>query len=226
MTEIGDVPLSVQVKLLTFLDDKMVYPLGGAKGFQANVRIIAATHRHLEHMVKEGQFREDLLYRLNVVRMHLPPLRDRGQDVELLMDHFLKLFSGRFGKRVKRFSKEVRQILIQYAYPGNVRELRNIIEYAANICPVEEIDLEHLPTYITQDWEFRPNETRPPPSDWSPAGLAPSEANPEVNWPAIEKKLILEALLQARGKRSKAAEILGWGRSTLWRKMRQYELDA
>ena len=93
LTEIGDLSLKLQVKLLTFLDDKVVYPLGGIKGFQADVRILAATHRNLEKMVKLGTFREDLLYRLNVIRMHMPPLRERGEDISLLADHFIHLFA-------------------------------------------------------------------------------------------------------------------------------------
>ena len=135
LTEIGDLPLPLQVKLLTFLDDKVVYPLGSAKGFQADVRIIAATHRNLDLMVKERKFREDLMFRLNVVRLHLPPLRERGDDIRLILDHFVNIFATRFRKDINGLSKKVLKILLDYPFPGNVRELRNIIEYAVNICP-------------------------------------------------------------------------------------------
>jgi transcriptional regulator with PAS, ATPase and Fis domain len=222
LTEIGDLPLSLQVKLLTFLDDKVVHPLGGTKGFAANVRIVAATHQDLERMVREGRFREDLLYRLNVVRLHLPALRERGDDVVLLMDHFLHIFSGRFGKTIRRYSPQVRHVLASYAYPGNVRELRNIVEYAANICQEDRIELEHLPTYLTEQTPVSPG---PAPDQVT---ISPREATSEqligrdMSWEDIERQLIVDALLKAKGRRTKAAALLGWGRSTLWRKMKQH----
>lgn len=226
LTEIGDLPLPLQVKLLTFLDDKVVYPLGGAKGFHADVRVIAATHRNLESMVREGMFREDLLYRLNVVRVQLPPLRERGGDVHLLMDHFLKHFSSRFSKKIEGYSEQARRVLLGYAYPGNVRELRNIVEYAVNICREGGIRAEHLPDYLLQGSETAlqaPVQPDPAPTSQTIAPAAPSG---EMSWPAVERRLIMDALIRAKGKRSKAAEILGWGRSTLWRKMKQYGLES
>ena len=225
LTEIGDLPLPLQVKLLTFLDDKIVFPLGSTDGFQADVRVIAATHRNLERMVRDGLFRQDLLFRLNVVRFHLPPLRERGGDVRLLLDHFLKLYTGRFGKNIKDFSLPARGFLLNYPYPGNVRELRNIIEYATGICSVDTIGMEHLPTYLTEETA-------------ADGGTAPESRGPETvdypvrsqtegrRWADIERQLIVETLLKARGHKSKAAEILGWGRTTLWRKMKQYGLEA
>ncbi|MFH1137747.1 MAG: sigma 54-interacting transcriptional regulator [Pseudomonadota bacterium] len=226
LTEIGDLPLSLQVKLLTFLDDKVVYPLGGAKGFLADVRVVAATHRHLEAMVKDGRFREDLLFRLNVVRVHLPPVRERGEDIPLLLDHFLKHFSSRFGKKIKGFSAPALQFLTAFDYPGNVRELSNIVEYAANISSGAEIELEHLPAYLTQN-RFPAEPPRPVLLDSSGRPGEPAAAPGEdgVNWTSIERRLIVDALVRAKGKRTKAAEILGWGRSTLWRKMKQYGFD-
>jgi two-component system response regulator AtoC len=226
LTEIGDLPLPLQAKLLTFLDDKVVYPLGGTKGFQADVRVIAATHRDLEQMVKDGLFRQDLLFRLNVVRLHLPPLRERGGDIELLLDHFLKVFSGRFGKRIQGFFQPVKQCLLNYTYPGNVRELKNIVEYAANICQTESIGMEHLPAYLTDETLLsksgRGLESRDPLSGSQEAHKGTSG----MDWAAIERRLIVDTLLKVNGKRSKAAEILGWGRSTLWRKMKQHGLES
>ena len=226
LTEIGDLPLTPQVKLLTFLDDKIVYPLGSTSGFQAEVRVIAATHRNLEKMVKDGLFRHDLLFRLNVVRLHLPPLRERAEDISLLLDHFLKVFSARFGKIVKKFSPRVRHTLLNYAYPGNVRELRNIVEYAANICQSELIEMEHLPPYLEEgtitSHEDDVLETEVP----FPAKRGAQEQTAGMNWAAIERQLIVDSLLKVNGHRSKAAEILGWGRTTLWRKMKQYGLES
>jgi len=226
LTEIGDLPLTLQVKLLTFLDDKVIYPLGSANGFQADVRVIAATHRNLEKMVNEGLFRQDLLFRLNVVRLHLPPLREREGDIGLLLEHFLKVFSARFRKRVNGFSQQVRHLLLTYTYPGNVRELRNIVEYAINICQTELIGVEHLPAYLAETGmtghENDGSETR--------ALLqATDEAQGQtsgMNWAAIERQLIVGTLVKVNGRRGKAAEILGWGRTTLWRKMKQYGLEA
>lgn len=225
LTEIGDLPLSLQVKLLTFLDDKVVYPLGSTKGFQADVRVIAATHRNLEQMVRDGRFRADLLFRLNVIRLHVPPLRERGDDMRLLLNHFLHLFTVQFRKPIKGFSNRAMGILLSYPYPGNIRELRNIVEYMVNICQEEQIQPHHLPAYLTQ---VRPVE-EPEEKEGQPSflNLAPNESqeNLDLNWATIERKMIMEALLKAKGRRTKAAALLGWGRSTLWRKMKQYGID-
>jgi PAS domain S-box-containing protein len=227
LTEIGDLPLPLQVKLLTFLDDKIVFPLGSTSGFQADVRVIAATHRNLEQMVRKSHFRQDLLFRLNVVRFHLPPLRERGEDIGLLLDHFLKIFTVRFGKHIKDFSRRVRHLLLAYPYPGNVRELRNIVEYATSICPSGMIESDHLPSYLVEEpvifgnGEDTPGSDTPAPPEW-----LSQDQGTGLNWGAIERKLIIETLLKANGRRSKAAQMLGWGRTTLWRKMKQYGLEG
>ncbi len=228
LTEIGDLPFSLQVKLLTFLDDQVVYPLGSDKGFQANVRVIAATHRNLEQMVSEGRFREDLLFRLNVVRIHLPLLREREGDIRLLLDHFLNSLTSRFRKNIKGFSKKALRILMDYQYPGNVRELRNVIEYAVNVCQEGKIQPHHLPAYLT---ETRPliKETYTVKEQVSPpiqSGLNEHKLHEtEQTWTDLERKMIMNALVKTRGRRSKTAALLGWGRSTLWRKMKQYGID-
>jgi len=225
LTEVGDLPLSLQVKLLTFLDDKIIYPLGSTKGFQADVRVVAATHRPLEKMVQDGRFREDLLFRLNVVRLHLPPLRERESDIVLLMGHFLGLFAERFRKKITGFSEEAAQILQKFPYPGNARELRNAIEYAVNICQDERIKPEHLPAYLAAPQSSAAEPERGvqegpsgPPPKWSRVAGA--------NWTDMERQMILDALIQAKGRKNKAATALGWGRSTLWRKINQYGLES
>lgn len=226
LTEIGDLPLPLQVKLLTFLDDKIVCPLGSTSGFQADVRVIAATHRHLEQMVKGGLFRQDLLFRLNVVRFHLPPLREREGDIVVLLDHFLKIYSARFGKKVKGFSERARDLLMKYAYPGNVRELKNIVEFATSICPSDRIDVQYLPGYILEEREepdpVDPLEGKP----LSALDVFGEDKATEMDWKAIERRMIMETLLKVRGRRNKAAEILGWGRTTLWRKMKAYGIES
>jgi PAS domain S-box-containing protein len=221
LTEIGDLPLVLQVKLLTFLDDRIIYPLGGTKGFHTDVRIIAATNQNVDRMVRSGDFRKDLLFRLKVVQLHLPPLRDREGDVALLMDHFLQVFASRFGKKIKGFAENVRMRMLAYPFPGNVRELKNIIEYAANVCLEDQITPEHLPTYLLE------SSPAPPAADLSyETGDLPSEQAQPKDWLTIERQLIVDALIKAKGRRGRAASILGWARSTLWRKMKQYDLDA
>lgn len=226
LTEIGDLSLTLQVKLLTFLDDKVVYPLGSTNGFQAEVRVIAATHRNLEKMVKEDLFRPDLLFRLNVVRLHLPPLREREGDIGLLLDHFLKIFSTQFGKKVNGFSQQVRHLLLNYGYPGNVRELRNIVEYATNFCQSELVGMEHMPAYLAEQRINGHKNDSLQAQALFPATHEAREQTSGTNWAAIERQLIVETLVKVNGRRSKAAEILGWGRSTLWRKMKQYGLES
>ena len=224
LTEIGDLPLSLQIKLLTFLDDKVVFPLGGVKGFSADVRIIAATHRNLEQMVAEGRFRKDLLFRLNVIRLHLPPLRDRHGDVQLLLDHFLKAIADQLGKKNCTLSSKALKVLLQYHYPGNIRELKNIVEYAINISNQQRIRCRHLPSYILN----APNQMTEPAvsASWQVQepgiDIPPRSRHPQQSWHEIEKQLILDALTREGGRKSKAALSLGWARSTLWRKMKKY----
>jgi transcriptional regulator with PAS, ATPase and Fis domain len=226
LTEIGDLPLPLQVKLLTFLDDKTVYPLGSTRGFQANVRVIAATHRNLERMVREGRFREDLLFRLNVVRLHIPPVRERGEDIRLLLDHFLHIFAGQFKKSINGFSPGALKILIDYAYPGNVRELKNIVEYAVNVCEGGQILMKNLPSYLTDRGH---PERLPHPEAHVETSVSSSlesgGAEGDETWISVERRMIMDALVKAKGRRTRAADILGWARSTLWRKMKQHGLD-
>ncbi|MGC8719835.1 MAG: sigma-54 interaction domain-containing protein [Thermodesulforhabdaceae bacterium] len=247
LTEIGDLPLSLQVKLLSFLDDRVIYPLGSTKGVQVDVRIIAATHRDLQQMVREGKFREDLFYRLNVVRIHIPPLRERSGDVKLLLEHFLKHFTAEFRKSIDGFSPEAFSLLLSYPYPGNVRELRNIVEYAVNICTEKVIQVSHLPSYLVEaasesktsislgeeardhsvlaeHWHNQPLTGEKAASATTRPLSPPVEIPQSVHWDDIEKAMIIEALMKAKGRRGKAAQMLGWGRSTLWRKMRKYNI--
>jgi two-component system, NtrC family, response regulator AtoC len=227
LTEIGDLPLDLQTKLLTFLDDKTIYALGSTQGKRVNVRIIAATLRDLEGMVRLGQFRSDLLFRLNVIRLHLPPLRQRNGDIRLLLDQFLRSFAGQNKKKGLAFSPEALLLLTQYAYPGNVRELKNIIEYAITFCPSGVIFPEHLPEYILRGDRLPVPETfsahYPQERVVSPAG---PQGQAPGTWKDVERQIILDALKQAKGKRGRAADILGWGRSTLWRKMKQLGLNG
>ena len=226
LTEIGDLPLSLQVKLLSFLDDKIVYPLGSSKGVHVDVRVIAATNRNLEEMALEGYFRRDLLFRLNVIRLELPPLHERKEDINTMLDHFLRMLSLKFKNRVRTFSQEAKELLLNYSYPGNVRELRNIVEYCVNVCEGESIEIVHLPAYLVEATDIWPQDEQKFENDTK------EESEPVAvfkldypNWRAAEKKMIFEAMIKAKGSRTRAAAILGWGRSTLWRKMKRLGIE-
>nr|MBF0220709.1 sigma 54-interacting transcriptional regulator [Desulfobulbaceae bacterium] len=236
LTEIGDMPLSLQVKLLSVLDDKEFYPVGGIKKVQVDVRIIAATHRSLRELVRLGEFREDLFYRLNVLRMHLPPLREREGDIRLLLDYFLREFNAGLSKNIKGYASDSIKLLTCYAYPGNVRELRNIVEYAVNICQGEKIKQQNLPKYLFETiakqkqlkQEEKIFETDEPREPSAKAGLKKNLGladNDVEGWGVVEKEMIIEAMKKAGGRRSKAAQLLGCGRTTLWRKLNRYSLS-
>ena len=226
LTEIGDMPLTLQVKLLSVLDDREFFPLGGEKKVRVDVRVIAATHRPLKEQVASGEFREDLYYRLNVLQLHLPPLRERETDTRFLLNHFLRYFAEKAGENAKVFSSEAVTRLMAYPFPGNIRELRNIVEYCANICQSRQIESAHLPKYL-----FAKSVPVPAAAKVAEPGLAQKKAAPQSSgvepgrdWLAIERELIVEALTRTRGNRSKAADILGWGRTTLWRKLKAHGL--
>ena len=210
---------SLQTKLLNALDEKTIYPLGSTKSFQADVRVIAATSRNLSQMAQEGSFRSELYFRLNALSIHLPPLKERGEDLRLLMDHFLRARASLLNKKVSGFSDACLKILLAYNYPGNALELRHIVEYAAGLCQTELIEPGDLPAYLTEDLTdldaASPILTLQRPGD----ALSADEG---FDWSAIERKMIMDALVKVNGRRSKAAQLLGWGRSTLWRKMRHY----
>ncbi len=229
LTEIGDLPLPLQIKLLSVLDDHEFFPVGGTKKITVDVRIIAATHRTLQYRVSQGTFREDLFYRLNVLRLHLPALRDREGDIRLLLDHFLKKFDSRLNRGNRSFTNRASDFLNKYSYPGNVRELRNIVEYAANICHDSQITHNSLPKYIFKPQlhplspESNENNTRLPLDQQTM--IEPPNRHQTGGWKEVERDLILEALKKSGGNRSQASKILGWGRTTLWRKLKRYGLS-
>lgn len=150
LDEIGDLPSALQVKLLRFLQERTYEPLGGVEPAIADVRVVAATNRNLKRRVADGRFRQDLFYRLNVVTLELPSLSDRIEDMPLLVDHFVDEFNAIQGKRISGVSEDVMQVLMRHDFPGNVRELENILEYAFILCPSDFIQMEHLPEYMQQ----------------------------------------------------------------------------
>lgn len=223
LTEIGDLPLPLQVKLLSFLDDKVIHPLGGSRGFNADVRVIVATHRDLKKMVQDRTFRADLLFRLNVVHLHLPPLRERGEDILLLKHHFLMEYCAKFNKKIKGFTQKAAGILSGYHYPGNVRELRNIVEYAANFCDRDIIGTGHLPAYLTEQEQLRPSAET---TESAGVKISPTRYGQAASWDDAEKEMIMDTLVRCGGRRGDAAKELGWSRSTFWRKLKKHSISG
>ncbi|MFH0724816.1 MAG: sigma-54 dependent transcriptional regulator [Pseudomonadota bacterium] len=207
LDEIGEMPMSMQVKLLRFVEERTLFRVGGSKPLPVNVRLIAASNRDLKEMVKHQSFREDLFYRLNVVLIPLPPLRARKDDIPLLTHHFLRKYGRAFCKEVKSVSPEVLEILSQYPFPGNVRELENIIERAVALTDEPEISIRDLP------------------SDLRELSMVSLDLPGNVTLEEKEKAYILEILIKTRHRKTLAAEILGIPRTTLWRKMKQYGIE-
>ena len=209
LDEIGDMPLSTQVKLLRVIEDGVVTRVGSNESIEVDVRLLAATNQDLEKLIKEGKFREDLYFRLNVVSVKLPPLRERLEDIPLLIDAFLREFSQTHNKKVSIISPDARKILYKYPWPGNVRELKNCIESMVVVSTKNAIDVEDIPDHILQ----RSSETSTVPS--LVAGITIEEA---------ERELIKSTLTTVGGNREEAAKMLGIGERTLYRKLDRYGL--
>jgi PAS domain S-box-containing protein len=230
LTEIGDMPLPLQVKLLSVLDDREFIPVGGEHKVSVDVRIIAATHRPLREQVGNNTFREDLFYRLNVLHIHLPPLREREGDVRYLLDYFLQKFTKALSKTIVGFAPNAMQTLLPYSYPGNIRELSNIVEYAVNICNRKKINPDHLPPYLFDQQlqmvnQTSESETEPFRIQHEPQSTRIAITDSQESWSDIERQMIVETLMEYGGNRTKVAKSLGWGRMKLWRKMKKYGLQ-
>ncbi|GIM44933.1 sigma-54-dependent Fis family transcriptional regulator [Collibacillus ludicampi] len=221
LDEVGELPLDMQVKLLRVLQDQVVYRVGGTQPIQVNVRIVAATNRALEEEVKKGNFREDLYYRLNVVSLEIPPLRERVEDIPELVQLFAKEFAQQYGKPMPRFDPEVIVIFMNYHWPGNIRQLRNVIERLIILHEGEWIRKEHLPLSmqgpsLQEEPPVRTTELVPSPA----TGETTLQQSSEI----AEKSAILSALQKTYGNKSAAARMLGISRGTLYNKMKQYGL--
>ena len=206
LDEIGDMSPALQVKLLRVLQDKEYEPLGATSTVRVDVRVVAATNKDLVTLVRSRQFRDDLYYRLNVVKIDLPPLSRRREDIPLLVEHFMEKFNHKTGKNLSGVSDEVMALLMGYGFPGSVRELENIIEHAFVMCKGEMIELRHLPPELiesSKETAIREKEVSKP--------LQTAEA-----------EAILKALERNKGNRLRTARELGIDRSTLWRKIKRY----
>jgi len=205
LDEIGEISKNIQVKLLRVLEKKEYEPLGSVQTEKANVRIIAATNRNLRVLVQSGDFREDLYYRLNVITLNISPLRERKEDIPLLIEHFMDSFNQTVEGKINGISTPAMKLLLNHGYPGNVRELENIIEHAFILCRENYIAPKHLPDYLTDRF---PRQT-----------VKGKKLEELVD--SFEKELIEETLKQYGGNIERVAEELGVHRSTLWRKMKK-----
>jgi len=209
LDEVSNISLSMQAKLLRFLQEHEIKRVGGTENIKVDVRVIAATNQELEPLIKEGNFREDLFYRLNVVSITLPPLRERKDDIPLLANHFLQKFSEEYGKLISHISPEALEILTQYSWPGNIRELENTIERALilSVHPIilpEDLPKKLIDSVSAKGTEFPKMEGVPTPE--KPLSLRD-----------VEKSYVLKVLRETRGNKTRAAEILGIDRTTLYR---------
>lgn len=207
LDEIGDVPLSTQVKLLRAIETKEYHPLGSEKTYLADVRIIAATNQNLEEKIKEGSFRDDLFYRLNVVRIHIPPLRERKGDISILANYFLEKLSRKNRKKITGITPEVRDLLIRYDWPGNVRELENVLERAVVMCRGEVIDVGDLSPQLSEKIAVK------------------KEFKPSGSLKEMEREQIWKALEATSWNFTEAAAILGIHRNTLRLKLKEYGIE-
>jgi len=208
LDEIGDMSLTTQAKILRVLQEGEFERLGGSTTIKVDVRMLAATHKNLEQMAEEGSFRQDLFFRLSVVPLHLPPLRERPMDIPPLVEHFLKLYCDKNRKDIRSFGSEAMEAMLAYLWPGNIRELENAIERAVILCLDEQITLQHLPVQVQQSYAV--NSERP------------FAIRPGLTLKDMEKELILSTLRQTDNNRTRAAEILGITRQTLQNKLKEY----
>lgn len=228
LDEIGDMSLPLQTRLLRVLAEGEFYRVGGQTPLRVDVRVIAATHRNLEERVRAGTFREDLYHRLNVVRIELPPLRARGEDIPELLEHYLQRAARELTVEPKRLSAEAGAKLAAYSWPGNIRELVNLCRRLSVLAPGSEIRVEDLPQEIissraadraSADWVAAL-------SIWADAELASGrQALLDHAVPELERVLLRAALKRTQGRRQDAAKLLGWGRNTLTRKMKELGLE-
>jgi len=228
LDEIGDMSTSLQTRLLRVLAEGEFYRVGGQTPIRVDVRVIAATHQNLEERVRNSQFREDLFHRLNVIRIELPPLRARHEDVPDLLEHYLRVAAQELGVEPKSLTSDAREKLSAYSWPGNVRELVNLCRRFTVLAPGNEIRAEDLPAEITGALTHAAPE-----QDWTCAlaqwadrqALSPPRPLLDDALPAFERTLIRVALKHTQGHRQDAAKLLGWGRNTLTRKLKELGMD-
>jgi two-component system response regulator HydG len=213
LDEIGDIPLSMQVKLLRVLEEKMIQRVGSNKSIPIDVRIITATNKDLEQLIEDNLFREDLFFRINVFPLTCPPLNQRKDDITLIIQYFINLVAQKTGKNILGFTPEAMRLMVAYPWPGNIRELRNTVEYAFVLARAKSIGPEHLPDKITR---CKLMDTNP---------IKYVELNNTVKLGFTEKEKLIDALQQADGNQTQAAKILGISRVTVWKRIKKYGIQ-
>lgn len=208
LDEIAELPKVVQVKMLRVLQEHVYEPLGATESVKSDVRIIAATNRNLHNMVESGEFRQDLFYRIHVMPLTLPPLRERADDIPILIEHFIAHFNTIQRRSIEAVSEDAMAVLLSHSYPGNIRELENILQHAFVLCQGSVIERRHLPQYLA-----------------NPAAKAASTSGDEESFENLDKRRILKALERNRFVRVRAAKELGVHVATLWRKMKKYGIQ-
>ncbi len=207
LDEIGDLPFSTQVKLLRVLEEKVIERVGDNKSVPVDVRIISATNKNLPGLVEKGTFRKDFYFRINVIPIYLPPLRDRAQDIPLLAESFFRKISLKNGKTIEGISSSTMEVLMKYSWPGNIRELKSAFEYAFVTCQDQLVQPHHLPPDILKEENVTLDEKV----------VAPTKRE-------IRKQQLIDALARAKGNQSVAAEILGVSRVTIWNRMKRFDI--
>ncbi len=228
LDEIGDMPAELQTRLLRVLADGEFYRVGGHNPVKVDVRIIAATHQNLEERVKQGDFREDLFHRLNVIRIHIPALRERGEDIPLLARHFLAQAAEELNAEIKSLDDEVKAYLCQLGWPGNVRQLENTCRWLTVMSPGQIVHMDDLPLELRDESQVMRQDTSWVEAlrGWVEQQLAQGASDIlEITTPQYEKVMIEVALKKSGGRRQDAAKLLGWGRNTLTRKINELGLD-
>ena len=228
LDEIGDMPAELQTRLLRVLADGEFYRVGGHSPVKVDVRIIAATHQDLEERVKQGDFREDLFHRLNVIRIHIPSLRERREDIALLANHFLKFAADDLNAELKTLDKDVEEYISQLDWPGNVRQLENTCRWLMVMAPSQVIHMDDLPPELLKgeksvsasgDWVEQLRR-------WAEQKMSSGESEIlDMATPQFERVMIETALKQTGGRRQDAAKLLGWGRNTLTRKIKELGME-
>ena len=213
LDEIGDIPLSVQVKLLRVLEEQMIQRVGDNRSIPINVRIITATNKDLEKMILQGEFREDLYFRINVFPLTCPPLRLRKDDITLIIQHFISILAEKTKKNILGFTPQAMRTMVAYPWPGNIRELRNAVEYAFVLAKGTSIGTEHLPEKLLQH-----NPDTSPPLDLLPDPVIPAK----ISCKQSEKAALVAALQKSDGNQTKAAQMLGISRVTVWKRMKKH----
>ena len=236
LDEIGDMPMDLQTRLLRVLADGEYYRVGGREPVKADVRVIAATHQNLEQLVREKRFREDLFHRLNVIRIRLPALRERAEDIPLLLRHFLQVAAAELGVDVKTVRPDVEAILSRYPWPGNVRQLENTARWLTVMASGSEIHVDDLPPDVLEESAVtdQGKVSAGAEGDWCPALRAWADQRLKAGGPplldealpAFETVMIEAALAHTGGMKQEAAKLLGWGRNTLTRKMKDLRLSG